>query len=127
MADDYAVYLEKYKDIISYISNYHTAELVNQLISKRGNKKEAASVAAAIALRNGLKTLDPHTLYHAARHHTDYLIDKTERRWNSSDLDEHTKKHKIACYCAAIAIRNGLHDDWPMLVKIVFKVLKLVI
>ncbi len=115
---DYSKYIEKYKDIISYATKHHTQELVGILLEKRGQKKEAAKVAAAIALRNGIKTFDPHTVYHSVRHHTSYLIDKTEMRWNSS-LDEQEKKHKIACYCAAIAIRNGFSDDWPILWEII--------
>ena len=54
MSEDYGKYIEKYGDIFDYIKNYHTKELVSILIQKRGNKKEAAKVAAAIAVRNGL-------------------------------------------------------------------------
>ena len=120
---DYAKYIEKYKDIFDYIKDYHTQDLVKILLQKRGDdqKKEAAKVAAAIAVRNGLKTIDSHTLYHAARHHTNYLIEKTEKRLHDNSLSEHEKKHKIACYCAAIAIRNGLHDDLPIIIKIALK------
>ncbi|MBE6877355.1 MAG: hypothetical protein E7496_11685 [Ruminococcus sp.] len=124
MSEDYGKYIEKYKDIFDYIKDYHTSELVDLMIQKRGNKKDAAKVAAAIAVRNGLKTIDPHTAYHAVRHHTDYLIEKTQKRLNDTSLSEREKKHKIACYCAAIAMRNGLKDDLPIIINIAFKVLK---
>jgi len=123
---DLSKYMEKYGDIISYLTDYHTADLLDLLLEKREDKKEAAKVAAAVALRNGLHTLDPHTLYHSVRHHTSYLIDKTEMRMQDSDLSDAEKKHKIACYCAAIAVRNGLHDDWPILVEIAKIVIKVI-
>ena len=52
---------------------------------------------------------------------TDHMVGKVDEKWYSSDLSESEKKSKVAHYCAAIAIRNGLHDEWPTLVKLVLK------
>ncbi len=120
MAEDMSFYLKKYGNIIKYATNYHTDSLVPLLLQNRGeeHKKQAAEIAAAIALRNSIKTFDVRTLHRAAFYHTAHLIDKVEEKSNSS-LSEREKKHKISRYCAAIAIRNGLHDDWPVLLKLI--------
>ncbi len=125
---DYEKYIEKYKDIFDYVKNYHTEDLIKILLQKRGNdqKKEAAKVAAAIALRNGFRTIDPRTLHRAALYHTAHLIDKVEQKWYDTNLDTFTKRGKIARYSAAIAIRNGIHDDWPVIIHIAVKILKIV-
>ena len=125
---DYAKYIEKYKDIFDYIKDYHTQDLVKILLQKRGDdqKKEAAKVAAAIALRNGFKTIDPRTLNRAAFYHTAHLIDKVEQKWYDSSLDNSKKRRKISRYSAAIAIRNGIHDDLPLIIHIAVKILKII-
>lgn len=121
MAEDLSFYIKKYGDIIKYAKDYHTAELVPLLLQNRGDahKKQAAKIAAAIALRNSIKTFDVRTLHRAAFYHTAHLIDKVEEKTNSSSLSDREKKHKISRYCAAIAIRNGLRDDWPILLKLI--------
>ena len=118
MDNKYIEFAKKHKEILDYVANYHTAELVKLLIPKRDNKKEAAKVAAAIALRNSIKTFDVRTLHRAALYHTDHLIDKVNQKWNEAGLNDREKKRKISRYCAAIAIRNGLHDDWWVLVEL---------
>lgn len=126
---DYEKYIEKYKDIFDYIKDYRTEDLVKILLQKRGEtqKKEAAKVAAAIALRNGLRTIDIRTFHRFALYHTAHLIDKVEEKWYDSSLDDFTKRGKIARYSAAIAARNGIHDDWPMIVHIAVKILKIIV
>ena len=124
MSEDYSKYIEKYRDIFEYIRNYHTQDLIQLLIQKRGDKKEAAKVAAAIAARNSLYAAVGNSPYHTVMHHTDYLIDKAEKRLHDSTLSEQEKRRKITGYCTAIAARNGIHDDLPLIIHIAVKVLK---
>ena len=116
--------IERNKDTFNYFKNYHTDELVKLLIEQRDNKKEAAKIAAAIAMRNFLRTITPKTAFRAAVYHTDHLIGKVEEKWYSNELDDSKKRSKVAHYCAAIAIRNGIHDDLPLLLELGITILK---
>lgn len=107
--------------IAKYIMDYHTADLVKMLLKNRDNKEEAVNVSAAIALRNGYKTVNPKTLARATNH-TDHLIDKVQEKWYSDEYSDQRKKRKVARYCAAICIRNGIHDEFPTILKILMKV-----
>ena len=106
--------------IVNYVKDYHTDELVELLMENRNDRKEIINISAAIALRNGYRTLTPKTAFRAI-YSTDHMIEKINEKWYSSALSEREKKNKVAHYCAAIAIRNGLHDEWPTLVKLVLK------
>ena len=118
MSVDYDKYIKKYKSILEYAMKYHTDELVRMLLTKKGQRKEIVNLSAAIALRNGIRTLNPKTLFRAVFYHTDHLVDKVEEKWNSAELSEQRKRNKISRYCAAISYRNGLHDDWPLIVEV---------
>ena len=120
--DKYKDVIDRNKDTFNYFKNYHTAELVKMLIKEKGNKKQSAKIAAAIAMRNFLQTITPKTAFRATAYHTDHLIDKVQEKWYSNELSDSKKRSKVAHYCAAIAIRNGIHDDLPLLLELAFKI-----
>jgi len=100
--------------IAYYAAKYHTADLVNKILSTyhdnsiddKKKKYKIGRYCAAVAIRN-IKKSSPKAIISATKYRTYEVVEKIEKLQSDFSVDPTEKRKKINRYCLAVALRRG--------------------